>query len=429
VRNILRGVPAGDAELPDVLQKLPGILQEDLKSGNLAPETVISAADRLSHSVRAVEVASLLKSSGMGEKQAFLTAERTLESLKRASLEEKLRRELGSTQPFAWTDTGNGIYEKYAPLGVLVHIAAGNAAGLPAVSVLEGLLAGNINLLKLPADDGGLSALLLYKLVAAEPSLKPYIYVFDIPSSDTDDLKKIAACADAVAVWGSDAAVAAIRKNTPPNIPVIEWGHRLSFGYVTQKSESEAALEGLAKDICETEQLLCSAPQCVFFEAEDRDGLMGFAGRFAKAMKNVCAGYPAVKPGMPVQAEITSALELVRMEEILGEKALLRGKDPDFGVLVDFKAAMKPSPMFRNVWVMPARRDGLFELLRGSKGYLQTAGLCCAEEERMELAELLVKAGVNRIMPPGEMSGGYMGEPHDGAYALTRYTRRISMKK
>lgn len=37
------------------------------------------------------------------------------------------------------------------PLGVLFHIAAGNAEALPAYSVAEGLLMGNVNLLKLPA--------------------------------------------------------------------------------------------------------------------------------------------------------------------------------------------------------------------------------------------------------------------------------------
>ena len=47
------------------------------------------------------------------------------------------------------------IREETRPLGVLLHIAAGNAEGLPFFSVVEGLLAGNINILKLPGMDDG----------------------------------------------------------------------------------------------------------------------------------------------------------------------------------------------------------------------------------------------------------------------------------
>jgi len=47
------------------------------------------------------------------------------------------------------------VTEKMYPLGILFHIAAGNMDALPAFSVLEGLLTGNINILKLPSADGG----------------------------------------------------------------------------------------------------------------------------------------------------------------------------------------------------------------------------------------------------------------------------------
>lgn len=43
------------------------------------------------------------------------------------------------------------------PLGTLLHITAGNMEGLPVFSIVEGLLTGNVNILKLPGNDGGLS--------------------------------------------------------------------------------------------------------------------------------------------------------------------------------------------------------------------------------------------------------------------------------
>ena len=61
------------------------------------------------------------------------------------------------------------------PLGVLMHVTAGNMTGIGAYSVLEGLLAGNINLLKLSSEDDGLSVFLLQELIRIEPVLADYI--------------------------------------------------------------------------------------------------------------------------------------------------------------------------------------------------------------------------------------------------------------
>ncbi|MDD3130069.1 MAG: acyl-CoA reductase, partial [Candidatus Izemoplasmatales bacterium] len=75
------------------------------------------------------------------------------------------------------------------PLGILFHISAGNVDVLPAYSVIEGLLVGNINILKLPSGDRGVSVKLLSELIKIEPKIKSYVYVFDVPSTETEALK------------------------------------------------------------------------------------------------------------------------------------------------------------------------------------------------------------------------------------------------
>lgn len=98
------------------------------------------------------------------------------------------------------------------PLGTLFHIAAGNREGLPVYSVLEGLLTGNINILKLPQADQGLSIEILQALLEIEPHLVEYIYVFDTPSTDLDAMCAMAAMSDGIVVWGGDEAVEAVRR-------------------------------------------------------------------------------------------------------------------------------------------------------------------------------------------------------------------------
>lgn len=94
---------------------------------------------------------------------ADISYERFLEMAKlfsKEGLEYKCKIELGehydSLEPLK-----EGTKRYRSPLGILFHIAAGNVDGLPAYSVVEGLLAGNINILKLPTGDSGLSIRLL----------------------------------------------------------------------------------------------------------------------------------------------------------------------------------------------------------------------------------------------------------------------------
>ena len=110
------------------------------------------------------------------------------------------------------------------PKGVLFHISAGNMDALPAYSVLEGLLTGNINLLKLPSEDHGLSRFLLEKLMEYQPVLRDYIYIFDLPSQDLEGMRKLMDLANAIILWGSDEAVSQVRRYAPVNTEIIEWG-------------------------------------------------------------------------------------------------------------------------------------------------------------------------------------------------------------
>ena len=80
-----------------------------------------------------------------------------------------------------------------------------------------------------------------------------------------------------------------------------------------------------------------------------------------------------------------------------------------------------------NCWVKPLPRRKLLAALKGQKGYLQTAGLLCAPEERQELSALLARAGLVRITEAGEMSRTLSGEAHDGDYPLRAYSRIVEM--
>lgn len=425
--NIYRGESISKEDFINKLNEIKQKIEEDLLLEPLMPAVVIEAAHSFSKEINQGEIIQQLMTLGIPKWAAVEYVKVTIDSLDRKVLFTKVHTELGE-EPFIWKKVQVGIEEKEQPLGVLLHIGAGNALGLSAFSVIEGLLTGNINILKLPENEGGLSSRILMRLGEIEPRLKPYIYVLDVSSKNSEVISKLVEMANAVVVWGADEAIRAIRQLVPPSLPIIEWGHRLSFAYFTKKEKDEKDLEGLARDICITDQLYCSSPQCVFYETDDTKALDNFANRLAKYIECVGAQYPSLARPIEIQAQITLTQELVKMEEILGEKRLITDGEKLYSIMVDYNAELKASPLFRNIWVMPIKREKLLGLLRAHKGYLQTVGLSCNKEEFDELSTLLYAAGINRITTCGNMSTNYSGEPHDGIYALKRYVRKVNKR-
>ena len=88
--------------------------------------------------------------------------------------------------------------------------------------------------------------------------------------------------AHGIAAWGGEESVASVRKISPEGVRIIDWGHRISFSYVSNKMKDDVpSLENIAYDICVIEQQACSSPQCLYLETDDNDELLAFAKSFA----------------------------------------------------------------------------------------------------------------------------------------------------
>lgn len=408
------------------LSALLDTLEEDcirtIASQSITQEQVIAACDTLGKQIAAGGYDPLLKQlmANLQISETHLSA--ALQLFSRESLQYKCRMELGDTLEPLRHDGHREIRRQRYPLGVLFHIAAGNVDGLPAYSVIEGLLAGNINILKLPSADSGISILLLAELCKIEPALADFIYVFDLPSTDLSSLQKLAAVADAVVVWGGDEAVAAARRLAPCNTKVIAWGHKLSFAYATLDATDQELID-LAHHICQTRQLLCSSCQGIYLDTADRSVLEGFGKRFYEILRSASAVFPPVPLGM--RAKATLCLYNEELEQHITGNTVYRGDGTS--VLVTEDSTLVLSYLFRNCWVKPLPREQIGPTLKGQKGYLQTCGLMCGDHDRLLLNDRLARAGVVRITAAGEMSRTLAGEAHDGDYPLRLYSRIVEI--
>lgn len=425
--HLFRGRVIREDELDFYLDLLEETMNRDLALKPLKTSIVINAFVTLMNQLDYEGLKTECITMGLSEWKAEELIETVRSSITKEELQKKVDRELGSTFN-EWIKVEDGIMEKRQALGVLAHIGAGNVVALSVLSVMEGLLSGNINLLKLPSYEGGISMRILTLLVEIEPLLEPYIYVFDIPSSDTVHLEKISKVADAIIVWGSDEAILGLRQITPPTIRLIEWGHRISFAYFTLDHNYEEDLIGLAEEICVSNQLNCSSPQTVFVEAEDLQVVKIFAKELLEVLEKKAKSYPMNPLSLGEQGEITWTKENVKMEEILGNQFLFESKDKNLSVMLQMDSELKVSPKYRNIWITAIQRDNIIKLLRRHSGHLQTVGLACHDKDLIALRTLFYQGGVQRVTTCGNMSKTYVGEPHDGRVTLKEYTRVVSFR-
>jgi len=355
------------------------------------------------------------------------------EFLRREHLEAKLTRELGATAPFLPTRVGydDAVFEAWAPLGLLVHVAPSNAPAAGALSVVEGLLSGNVNVLKTSGSESLFPQLFLEGLLRCDASgeLKNFVVAARIPSKRKDLLARIFAAADGIAAWGGEEAMREIRRLAPSSARVVEWGHRISFAYSAKGSwDDDASLNALALECCRFEQQACSSPQVVYLETEDWSELERFAVRFAPILDRVSGAMPRVEPSPEEAAEIALTVELAREEACIGKAKVVEDPRRGWRLLLDARPALTASPLYRTVWIKPLPRAKIVATLRPMRAYLQTAGLAAPLADAVELSDLLLKAGATRVRRVGEMPGSYAGEAHDGVYALARFARRVSVQ-
>ncbi len=393
------------------------------KAEKITPDDVIHACDVLAKKVRKGDFNHIIHPLLESLDIPIVQFEQYITMFEKEAIEKKCKIELGEDfKNLSDLDENNS--RKIYPLGILFHIAAGNVDALPAYSVVEGLLAGNVNILKLPSGDNGLSIKLLFELIQIEPKIKEYIYVFDVPSTEVETLKIFANLADGIVVWGGDFAVDAARKMASVNTKIIAWGHKLSFAYATLDASDEDLI-GLSHHICKTNQILCSSCQGIFLDSNSREELDRFANRVFNIFQDINKQYKPVSIGMRGKNSINIYNQ--KLEQHQNKKTIFNASG--ISVITSDDHELELSMLFRNIWVKNLPRDEIVKVLKPHKNHLQTVGLMTNKADQVFLSDKLAQAGIVRITKAEDMSRVLVGESHDGTYALREYTRIVETIK
>lgn len=396
------------------LQKqLPGLLSAPIDS-----ETVIEAAARFATQLQARSLNLPLDDDH---------CQGLIDFCQRSNLSTKLERELGS-QPRSLRriDYPQPHFESWQPLGLVVHVTPGNAPMLAFCAVLESLLAGNINWLRPSASDEGLTAQLLAAFVKCDTRGRLGEFVAVLPVG-TSRIAELCAQADGVSAWGGEKALKAIRQQIPTGCRWIDWGHRISFAYLSPDAATPSTLDALVDEVCSLDQQACSSPQWVLVDSNDPAILQDLGERLSEAFKRRASHWPALVPTDQEACEITTRTAMAQLDYCFANQTGQVWSGHGWRILWEHHQTLAPSPLFRTLLLKPVPQHLIVETLLPWRTVLQSCALICPSTETPGLVRNLVNAGVTRIAPCPGIHDGYAGEPHDGVYALTRLSRRLSV--
>jgi phenylacetate-coenzyme A ligase PaaK-like adenylate-forming protein len=321
--------------------------------------------------------------------------------------------------------------KRWEPVGVVLHVLAGNVFVGAAGSLVEGLLTRNVNILKMSSSESVFLPLLIRSLQECDEDgvISKSLAAVQFGQKQTDVIEEFKRNMDGIVVWGGESAVRGWRDGLPARTRLIVFGPKLSVAVVTRQGwrggKPEDLAERLAKEMSIWDQNACTAPQVCYVQgAENARSLLE---ALPKALDAAAKILPPGDVDTDAAVEIQKLRAIAEVAEARGEGALRESAERlDWTVLLDRDQTLTPSPLHRTLRVVPFDKIAdVSEPLASLRGYIQTVGLAAGLSEQEELADRFSDAGALRILELGRMAEGEIDDPHDGAQDLQQFMRLV----
>jgi len=328
----------------------------------------------------------------------------------------------------------NGRLVRCQPRGLVIHWIAGNVPVLGMISALQGLLVKNPTLVKVARHDPWLLPMFLSALRDAEyvsasgkrlkgQVITDCIAVVYAEREDTEAATELSTLADVRVAWGGREAVESIM-NLPRRFGTddIIFGPKVSFVIVGREhlaSEDAARhiAQGIVRDVAAFDQRGCNSPHTVFVESGGSVSPATFAKLIGEAMNSGLSSRPMreVQPG-----DSMNVLGVRTEYDMRGEAYYSEGMGWTVAYSDDDTGLATPHYL-RTIFVRPV--EDVFNVVPLCSLDTQSAGLA-VDERRIELANELTRAGVERCPAVGKMSA--YDTPWDGMFPMSRMVRWVS---
>ena len=327
-----------------------------------------------------------------------------------------------------------GFVRAFGP-GLLVHSWAGNVPALPLWSLACGLLVKAPGVGKLPSAEPVFATLFARLLAEVHPPLAECLAVAWWKGGDEDSAGAVFGAADTVLAYGSNEAIAQVRRQLPATTRFLGYGHKLGFGLVARCAldtlRAPATARLAAHDVVRYEQQGCYSPHQFFVERGGRVAPRAFAQYLAAELASLQQRFPRRALALEEAAGIAGWRQSAEMQSLSDAGCELLGA-PDAAWHVaysDTPQPLAPTGGGRSIRVSAVDTlDEVVPLVAPHARFLQTAGIAAAPGELFRLAEALGRAGVTRITALGAMTTPEAGWHHDGRFNLADLVRMVEIE-
>lgn len=322
-------------------------------------------------------------------------------------------------------------YREYRalPKGLVVHWMAGNVPTLGFLSLIQGILTKNSNLIKAPSASNELLSELLTQIsnTTVEGSsitgkeLMDTVAVIRYERSQKALAEKISKEADVRLFWGSDESVSVLKSlKSKMSVTDLTFSNKVSIMMVDEdclKNETENIVRKIALDMSVFEQKACASPHTIFIETEDQEQINRFAIALKDALQKILRTLPKE---VPTQQETSAILNLRAKYDMFHEAWYSDGLE--FSILNDNEKKVGPAIGNRTIFLRGV--NNLVEVSEYLPDNIQSVGIKSSGEKFDQVTMALANAGVQRFSEIGSMTQFEM--PWDGYIISQKLVRWVS---
>lgn len=342
----------------------------------------------------------------------------------------QLNNELGGADVVDGWRSMNGLDGKNGSVRAaptrIVHVLAGNAPGVAAMSVARGALIKGVHLLKMPSNDL-LSATAVLRALAAVAPNHPVTQSFSAvywrggdPAVESVLFRP--QFFDKLVAWGGDSAIRNAAKYLGPGFELISFDPKNSISMIGREAfespDTIAAVAALAAaDSVPYNQEACTSSRFHFVEG-DRDDIDQYCSALVDELGTERRSTSAKVDRLP--SDIRDEVSALRT---LQPEYRVFGSDDGTGLVVRSDDPVEFFPSNKTVNVVAVA--SLSDAIRHINVATQTVSVY-PPARRLELRDVLASAGVQRIVALGGSTAMPPGLAHDGFFPLQRFVRWVN---
>ena len=324
------------------------------------------------------------------------------------------------------------------PKGTIVHWIAGNVPVLGLISLFQGLITKNKNIVKAPKNYKKILPVLLEDICKMEFRIKNKIIPGKILFDSTlvvyaerlnhEAHKTLSIYSDVRVAWGGKDSIETI-SNLPKKITCedIFFGPKVSLGIISEEylsniQEIKKISSKIARDVFSFDQLGCNAPHNLYIEKTTTEN-------FKLLIKNLKNNFNILssKRGLnnPSELEVLNILTNRIIYSSDNTKKAFFEDNFNWSILID-KDNIKPSePVYFRTLFIKIVKD-ILEVPQHFPNNIQTVGCSISKKKLSEFRKKAIDYGALRFANMGEMS--LYENPWDGVLPMNRMVNYIKLE-